>query len=743
MRKTVYLSLLLLCTAVFFYSCSKTTTKQPVHEDKPFLQDYSIKYYADTTKFNLKAAYSDRNGVIQILSKEGLLHPFDGQFLYHGSIEPDNFYRFMKSKKISATGVYDKQLVYLSDSVVFSNAWAGTLFSKHTLPAARFFAGGKDFTFLVSDGKALQLIKDSKNLYSGIIPDDEVISILFQQSSGDFWILGKKTLYVLSSGNVLTKAFNGANFTSFDVVSNSQKIIIGTTDGLIEFDPATKKQIGAINKKLPVTNITFIKEVNGKIWFGSDQGAFALRSDNKFDYYYGERWLPGNKVIHISQGPENSVLILTTAGLGQIAFKEMTLHDKAAFFEEQVRMRHIRNGFNASLDGMEKGNLSTGYMSDSDNDGLWTTMYLGGEIFRYAATKDSVALQNCRESLDAIERLYTVNPVPGFPARSFERSGHIENLSDSDRWQPSPEKEWNWKSTTSSDEIIGHVFAFGAIAELIDDEPMKKKAIMLLDTVMSHIIKNDMYLIDFDGKPTMWGKWNPKYVNSFPTNVGDRKLNSSNIVSMLQTAYHFTKKEKYKTKAFELMNKFGYYENMMRPMSEIGKAPDNADEHAKHMSDGWNHSDDEMYFIGYWGLYRYPFNDTLKTAYKKQILDHWQVERPEKDGAWNIFTALTGTDEFDLKEAVWYLQEYPMDMINWSIKNSHRKDIELLEPNFRKQTTKELLPPDEKPVKRHNSNTFDLDRGGIGGTSEESAGDIWLLPYWMGRYLGVISAPAK
>ncbi|GLU54081.1 hypothetical protein Dfri01_35420 [Dyadobacter frigoris] len=717
--------------------------KQPVHEDKPFLQDYSIKYYSDTTKLNLLAAYSDRNGVIQILSKEGLQHPHDGQFLYHGSIEADNSYRFMKSKKISATGVYDKQLVYLSDSVVFSNAWAGTLFSKHTLPGAKLFAGGKDFTFLVSDGKLLQLIKDSKNLYSGALPDDETISIRYQENTGDFWILGKKTLYVLSSGNVLTKAFDGANFTSFDVVSNGKKIVIGTTDGFIEFDPVAKKQVGTINKKLPATNITFVQEVNRKVWFGSDQGAFALRADNKFDYYYGERWLPGNKVIHISEGPENSVLVLTTAGLGQIAFKEMTLQDKAVYYEEQVRLRHIRNGFNASLDGMEKGNLSTGYMSDSDNDGLWTTMYLGGEIFRYAATKDSVALQNCRESLDAIERLYTVNPVPGFPARSFERSGHKESLSDSDRWQPSPEKEWTWKSTTSSDEIIGHVFAFGAIAELIDDEPMKKKAIMLLDTVMSHIVKNDMYLVDFDGKPTMWGKWNPKYVNSFPTNVGDRKLNSSNIVSMLQTAYHFTKKEKYKAKAFELMNKYGYYENMMRPMSEIGKAPANADEHAKHMSDGWNHSDDEMYFIGYWGLYRYPFNDTLKTAYKKQILDHWQVERPEKEGAWNIFTALTGTDEFDLKEAVWYLQEYPLDMINWSIKNSHRKDIDLIEPNFRKQTTKEVLPPDERPVKRHNSNTFDLDRDGVGGTSEESAGDIWLLPYWMGRYLGVISAPAK
>ncbi len=425
MRKPFYLSLLVLFAALFFYSCSKTTTKQPVHEDKPFVQDYSIKYYSDTTKLNLLSAYSDRNGVIQILAKEGLQHPYNGKLLYHGTIESDNSYRFMKSKKISATGIYDKQLVYLSDSVVFSNAWAGTLFSKHTLPNAKLFAGGKDFTFLVSDGKSLQLIKDSKNLYSGTLPDDEVISIRYQEKTGDFWILGKKTLYVLSSANILTKVFEGMNFTSFDIVDKGQKIIIGTTDGYIEFDPATKKQVGAINKKLPVTNITFVKEINGKVWFGSNEGAFALRTDNKFDYYYGERWLPGNKVIQISEGPENSVLVLTTAGLGQIVFKEMTLQDKAVYFEEQVRMRHIRNGFNASLDGMEKGNLSTGYMSDSDNDGLWTTMYLGGEIFRYAATKDSVALQNCRESLDAMERLYTVNPVPGFPARSFERSGHI------------------------------------------------------------------------------------------------------------------------------------------------------------------------------------------------------------------------------------------------------------------------------------------------------------------------------
>ncbi len=479
------------------------------------------------------------------------------------------------------------------------------------------------------------------------------------------------------------------------------------------------------------------------MWFGTKNGAFAVNADGKIDYYASERWLPGNSVVDIAPGPDASVLILTSAGLAQLVFKPMTLHDKAQFYDQQVRSRHIRNGFNASLSRMEKGSLATGYLSDSDNDGLWTSMYLGGEIFRYKVTRDPEALLNCRESLDAMERLYTINPIPGFPSRSFERRGYINQLSDPDRWQHSPNPEWDWKATTSSDEAIGHIFAFGAMAELVDDPDLKKRAIALIDTLMGHIVDHDLYLIDYDGKPTLWGKWNPTYVNGFPTNVGDRKLNSSNIVAMLQTAYHFTKKEKYKQKALELMQKHGYLENLMRPMAEIGKAPEGSDDYSKMLSEGWNHSDDEMYFVGYWGLYRYALNDTLKAKYKKAILDHWQAERPEKEGAWNIFTALTGTPTFDLNEAAWYLREYPLDLIDWAVQNSHRKDIELLPPNFRNQTTPQVLPPDERPIQRHNGNTFTLDRKGGNGTSEHSAGDIWLLPYWMGRYLGVISAPVR
>lgn len=84
------------------------------------------------------------------------------------------------------------------------------------------------------------------------------------------------------------------------------------------------------------------------------------RADGRFDYYYGKRWLPSNHVKQISKGYDGFVLVLTDAGLGQLVFEKMTLFDKANYYEQQVRNRHIRLGLNASLDDMDNGNIDSG-----------------------------------------------------------------------------------------------------------------------------------------------------------------------------------------------------------------------------------------------------------------------------------------------------------------------------------------------------------------------------------------------
>lgn len=730
---------LILAGGLLIVACTPdqpAAARQPVFEDVSFRQDYSKKYPATDTTQVLSHVATDRNGVVQILSSQGLLQPYAGEFLYPGTLVADKSFRPLRDKKIRAIGTYRQQRVYLDDKAVFSNAWAGALYKKHTLPNAKHFAGGKDLSFLVSDGKKLQYLNDGIE-WEGSAPAG-VIDIVYDARRNAFMLLGPSDIFVFSATeHTVTTFYTGKGLTCLALTNNASEWVVGTHAGYITLDAASGQQRGTLQRKLPCADLTAVEEINGKLWFGSVRGAFMIRPDGKCNYYASKRWLPSDTVIDLAPGADSSILVLTDRGLGEICFKSMTLADKAAYFGQQVRRRHIRHGFNATLENLEAGNLGTGTLDDSDNDGLWTCMYLAAEVFRHTVTGADDALENCRESMDALERLYTINPMHGFPSRSFERRGY---KYDSEPWRRAEDPEWDWKSTTSSDEAIGHMFVYGVMAELMRDEDLKKRAVVLMDSLMQHVLDNNMYLVDWDGKPTTWGKWNPEYVNARPVMVGDRKINSSNIISMLQTAYYFTHREVYKEKAFELMTHQGYYENLMRPMREITTAPASADDWSKMLSEAWNHSDDEMYFLGYWGLYRYAFNDTLQANFREAIIDHWQAERPEKDALWNIMTAVTGAQQFDLDEAVWYLQEYPLDLVSWKVKNSDRGDMVKIDTNFRKQYTAEVLPPDELEISRHNANRFGLD-GGNGGASEYSAGDIWLLPYWLGRYLGVIGAP--
>ncbi len=714
------------------------------YRDSAFMQPVSIQYGVEglppAGSLGLSQLACDRNQVVQVFSSAGLLIPSGGRFLHPGRLVPYRAYAPLLDRPLKCLGLYRSQFVYADDRVLLSNAWAGKLYTPHSLAEAKLFCGGEDFDFLVSDGISCRYLRDSTLLWEGRALDS-LKAMVFDHTLNCFWLLGSRGISRYRRGDPAPRlVYEKQGLTCFALSGDERQLAVGTHEGYFRLDTKTLLPLGDFSRRLPCPDITVIREIGTDWWFGTMSGVFRISPAGEVSYYASRRWLPSDSVIDMTEGPDHSVYVLTRRGLAAILFRAMTLEEKALYYEYQVRSRHIRLGLNASLYHLKNGDPDTGSLVDSDNDGLWTSMYLGAEVFRYAATRSREALENCRESLDALERLYTLNSLKGFPSRSMERRGYA--VSDTREWQHASHPQWDWKSTTSSDEAIGHMFAFGVIAELIDEPSIRGKAISLMDALMQHIVDNDLYMIDWNGKPTLWGKWNPAYVNARPKNVGDRKINSSNIISMLQTAYHFTGREIYRKKAVELLNKYGYLENLMRPMKEIGYAADSADLLSRQLSEGWNHSDDEMYFLGYWGLYRYAFSDTLKNKYRWAILDHWQAERPEKEAAWNLFTAITGPGDFDLEASVWYLKKYPLDLVDWKVSNSHRKDIDFLPPNFRGQTISEVLPPDELPVNRHNSNRFDLDGGDEKGGSEYSAGDIWLLPYWMGRYLRVISAGA-
>ena len=718
----------ILCTAIcgllISASAAYSSDVRHFYEDRPFIQDFSqiLPLSEELAGTKLSAVRSDRNGRVLVLSNKGLLQVHNGQLV------PELSYRPLADMQIKSLETYRGQFIYLTDKAVLSNAWAGRLLIPHKMPDARLFVPGSSFDFLLAGKNSLAYFNQGKCVDKWDTARTGAKQILFDRTRNRFLLLFDDRLEFFSPGTKAATVFESGNLNCMGLIKNDTVLVIGTQDGYLELDADSLKPRSDLQKKLPCTDIRCIRQIGESIWFGTPRGAFALDGDGRTNYYASKRWLVDDKVIDISKGPDNCVLVLSESGLNIIHFEPMTLEQKAEHFDKLTRKRHMRHGLNCALSMSKAGDFSSGTLVDSDNDGLWTSMYLAGELFRYAVTKSDDALQNCYESFDAMERLSHINHIEGFPSRSFERAGY--HLSDKSRWQPAGDPNWTWKATTSSDEIVGHIFVYSIFAEVVPDKEWRDRAITLIDDITAHIVRNDLYLVDFDGKPTLWGKWNPDYVNKFPKQVGDRRLNSVEIIGFLQTAYHFTGKEIYKDKAFELLEKHGYLDNIMIPISRIGRIP------GIDLTTEWNHSDDELAFLSYWNLYKYAFNDELRKKYFQTIKGHWEIERPEKNPLWNLIYAMTGAADFDLDQTIWSLKEFPLDIISWSVQNSHRKDIELLEPNFRDQTTREVLPPDERPMSKYNGNGFSMD-GGEGGRREYS-GDIYLLPYWLGRYLNKI-----
>jgi hypothetical protein len=727
----------LITVFLLFLSMSLLAQK---HIDRPYTQDYANKFIpVEKLKgTNLLQVRSNRNKEINLLSPEGLLHTGEN------TIAKNSYYRPFDNMHIVGLDSYKDQFVYLTSSAVLSNAFAGKFYIEHGIKNPLTFKISHNFATLVAGKGELALFENGKKVWEETVKDFNPIKIVDDKNGARFLILTDTGVYqLLKNSNKLSNVFKSQNLTAMALYEN--KIVLGTANGVINVDASSFKA-SETDKSLPCNEITTLNNIQGDLWLGSKNGAFKLRKDGKYNYYASKRWIPDNEVVDIAEGQENSVLVLTRTGLSQINFVEMTLAEKADYFQKIQRLRHIRYGFTGNISLSTPGDLTSGIMHDTDNDGLWTSMYLAAELFRYSVTKSEDAKTNAYEAFEAMERLTDISGVSGFPARAFEREG-VELDEGSNGFSPEQmaawEKEngkswqldetgrWKWKVSTSSDETCGHFFVYALFAELAPDKEWRDRAIRQIVLQMDHIIDNNWRLVTWNGKPTRWGNWTPEYVNGFPINVGDRRLNSTLVLAFLQSAYHFTGDEKYKEKAYELINEHGYDENANRPASVIQHVP------GEDLSTSWNHSDDQMYFLTIPAFVNYSFTEEQKQKHFEASRSHWDLERSEKNPVWNFLYGLTGGTDYDLEESVWWLQEFPLDLVTWTIDNSKRNDLEKIEPNFRNQTYKEVLPPDEQPVHFHNGTYRNNSNGG--GRSEV-APYIWLLPYWTGRYIDAISA---
>lgn len=485
-------------------------------------------------------------------------------------------------------------------------------------------------------------------------------------------------------------------------------------------DPAVPAAVRSAATPLPVGGIVAsARAADGATWLGTSQG--VMRVDDRApprdrrQYFAGLRFLPGDDVQQIFPDATGGVWVRTRTGVSHLELRPMTLAQKAEHFERIVNPRHDRYGLLGDSHLATPGDLSTSQHVDNDNNGLWTSIYAAAECFRYAVTKSPEALARARKAIEAMLFLEEVAGRRGFPARSYIRKG--DRMPTGGEWHWTSDGQYYWKSDTSSDEIVGHFFAFSIAYDLLPDAELKQRIVATTRRIMDHLIANGYNLVDLDGQPTKWGKWSQKYFSEDPE---DSALNSLELLSFLKTAAHITGEARYEKEYEKVAHELKYADVMLR---------------LKQVRVEMNYSDEELAMLPFYCVFRYEKDPAMLARYRRAMDDWWENMARELSPLWT-FIYLTGRPDatVDLPGAVWTLYRTPLDMIHWDVKNSHRADIvwSTTPDRFGKREALTLLPPDERPVMRWNANPFVVD-GGRGGRSEDD-GAAFLLPYWLGRY---------
>lgn len=521
---------------------------------------------------------------------------------------------------------------------------------------------------------------------------------------------------------------------------------------------------------------------DGSIWAGTTRGLVRLipgpapGDPPRWQYRQGRRWLPHDHVLEVQVDRDGTVRVETPAGPGAIHLRPTTLRQKAESFHQAIDRFHRRTqyGYVLGVTLEQPGDTSAFRQSDSDNDGLWTSMYGAAECFRWAVTGEPEARENARKAFEALRFLQLVTQggtppaEPGFVARTIlpvdgpdPNAGRVESdrrfREERDglwkvidpRWPTSSDGQWYWKSDTSSDELDGHFFFYGLYHDLVADSDAERAEVReTVLAIVDHLIDHGGSLVDHDGQRTRWAVFGPAQLNDDQDWWEERGLNSLSYLTYLRIAEHMAggaeRKARYRNKAGSLIEDHAYLANLRNPKVQSGPGTG-------------NQSDDEMAFMNYYHLLKYEHDEAVRSVVAHSLRQYWKVLEPERNPLFDFIhaAAVDGNgyrDAFDdesysrsdypLDDAVESLVLYPLDRFDWALSNSHRLDVILFRAQQERRGVRghlldgRVLPIDERFVNHWNHDPWRLDHSGQGRYLADGAS--FLLPYYLGLYHGLI-----
>ena len=465
---------------------------------------------------------------------------------------------------------------------------------------------------------------------------------------------------------------------------------------------------------------------DGRVILSSEAGLIILK-DGKCKYLPATRWACEPK-LNDAIATGDAIWTATDSGVTKITEKDMTLEEKADFCFDLTEKYYLRTkGYVTGLGDIENGDISTGKPGISDNDGLWTQTYIGALAYCYAVTKDEKVLEAARRSMKAMCYLTKVSGVKGFTARAVRFEGD-ENFGvfverEGSEWHPSPDGISEWLGETSSDEMVGHFFGFSLYYDFCANDEEKECIREIICDIVDHMLEHNYKLCDIDGLPTTWANWDPDQLNGNCMWLWEKCINSLEMLSFLDVAYHVSGDEKYRKEFMHLAIDEHYLINAAQHKKD--------DAHVCHI-------DDNLGFMTTATILRVEKDPAIRKYLLMGLRHHWEYERPEHTIFFNLVCSAFSDEPCDLDNAIKELRNFPLDFVRRPIINSKRKGLVFDTEQERwgeNPQLKEAFSIDERIIHYNDSNIFRVDEGNI---TVASCPSTYLLPYWFGRYYGLI-----
>jgi hypothetical protein len=604
--------------------------------------------------------------------------------------------------------------------------------------SGRLFAGGPDGLWEHKDGEWTVGPGGFARSLTDVMAVDDTI-----------WVATLRGLFAIRDGET-RRIFLPQEITSGVVrtlaLAPDGTVWIGTAGGIDVYNNGKPTASFRGDEGLPCTDVWKLKvDSQGAIWAATAKG-LARWNGKSWSWRHSQRWLASDDVHDVVVTDDGTAYIATSGGLAILKRRTMTLADKAEYFEGLVRARHVRPpGLVEHCILKQPGDLASDAPIDTDNDGLFTGLYVGAESLRFAITRDPEAAKHARESYRAMEFLQTVTETPGFVARTVipsdwgklsdrnqtytpqqvatERVANPRFKRVENRWRTSRDGKWFWKGDTSSDEITGHFFAYALYFDLVADEAERKRVAAHVRRVTDYIIEGGYTLRDIDGQPTLWGVWSPERLRRDPDWQPERGCNSVEMLSYLAVAHHITRDKKYERELARLFDDERYGELILEPKLWTPSE--------------FTYIDDQLLALSYRGLLAYDRDPRRRKAYLDSLRRWFDVVRHDCSPLYAFVYGGAMGGDVGGPECVEFLRDSPLDMVEWTVDNRAREDVHLVRrPVLEHLQVDRLLPPSERGISKWDKNPY-LGVEGSGGHSESSS-VYWLLPYWMGRYYGII-----